>query len=309
MSELEQLFVEEQEASLRLDQLLAQRFKGRYSRTYFQKLIEQHLVLINGVPAKKRIKPTVNDEIEIEFACDEAGDLEPEDIPLSILYEDADILVINKQAGLVVHPAPGNWTGTFVNALVYHCQGLMDFSEGIRPGIVHRLDKETSGVLIAAKNRWTQNHLIDAFAKREVKKGYLAITLGNPGERKIAAPIGRNPANRKKMAVLPTGKEAVTYIKPLTVKEKLSLLDIQIETGRTHQIRVHLNSVGTPVLGDALYGSKSSNEKFKADRQMLHASYLELIHPRSKEKMRFLAPLPPDFRHFLLDYYLDPQLT
>lgn len=298
MNDTENIFIEENEANLRLDQLLAARFKGVYSRTYFQKLIEQGLVLINGSPAKKRIVPVINDEIEVEFAAEQTSEILPENIPLDILYEDDDILVINKPAGFVVHPAPGHWTGTFVNALIYHCKALAEEKSGVRPGIVHRLDKDTTGVLIAAKNTYSQTRLIESFSKREVKKLYLAIALGNPGNQMISAPIGRHPVHRQKMAIIETGREAISFIETLSVKEKLSLVQVNIKTGRTHQIRVHLCSVGAPVLGDALYGSKSSNEKFRAKRQMLHASMLTITHPRSGEVMEFNAPLPEDFRSF-----------
>lgn len=298
MNDTEIIFIEANEANLRLDQLLAARFKGIYSRTYFQKLIEQGLVLINGNPAKKRFVPLMNDEIEVEFAAEQTSEILPENIPLDVLYEDDDILVINKPAGLVVHPAPGHWNGTFVNALIYHCKDLEGRESSVRPGIVHRLDKDTTGVLIAAKNTYSQTRLIESFSKREVKKLYLAIAIGNPGKQIINAPIGRHPVHRQKMAIIETGREAISHIETLSVKEKLSLVQVDIKTGRTHQIRVHLCSVNAPVLGDALYGSKSANEKFRAGRQMLHASMMRITHPRSGEVMEFNAPLPEDFRSF-----------
>lgn len=298
MNDTEIIFIEQNEDSLRLDQLLAARFKGLYSRTYFQKLIEQGLVLVNGNPVKKRTIPVINDEIEVEFAAEQTSEILPENIPLNILYEDDDILVINKPAGFVVHPAPGNWTGTFVNALIYHCKCLGENKSDLRPGIVHRLDKDTTGVMIAAKNTYSQARLIESFSKREVKKLYLAIAFGNPGTQTITAPIGRHPVHRQKMAVIETGREAISCIETLSVTEKLSLVQVNIKTGRTHQIRVHLSSVGTPVLGDALYGNKSTNERFHANRQMLHASTLAITHPRTGKLMEFEAPLPEDFRSF-----------
>lgn len=296
------IFIEREELDLRLDQILANRFKEKYSRTYFQKLIEQGLILVNGKAVKKRTKPLLNDEIQIEFTADQSTEIIPENIPLDILFEDEDILVINKPAGLVIHPAPGNWSGTFVNALVYHCK--MDFQEGIRPGIVHRLDKETSGVLIAAKNSLSQSKLIDSFSKREVVKIYLAITVGNPGKQTIQSPIGRHPTYRQKMAIVEGGRVAISHLETLSSSDKLSLVEVNITTGRTHQIRVHLASIHTPVLGDSLYGNKGYNEKWEAKRQMLHASILELPHPRTGKKMQFQAPLPKDFLHFsrLLSY-------
>lgn len=295
----EQIFVEEGEESLRLDQLLANRFKEHYSRSYFQKLIEDHLVLVNGQPVKKRVKPAVNDEIEIEFRLDRQEGIEPENIPLNILYEDEDILVINKPVGLVVHPAPGHWTGTFVNALVYHCRNLLFEKEDVRPGIVHRLDKDTSGVLIAAKNSYSQAQLIASFSKREVVKNYLAITIGNPGHQTINAPIGRHPKLRQKMAVLNSGRAAVSHVETLKAGKQLCFVRVKIETGRTHQIRVHLNYLGTPVLGDPLYGVPSMNAKWAVESQLLHAESLELTHPKTKQKMVFSAPLPVSFDPFL----------
>lgn len=297
---IEAIIVEPEEEVFRLDKLLNERFKGHFSRTYFEKLIEEGFVLLNGKPVKKRVKPKAGDEVEIEFAENEQGDLKPENIPLEILYEDEDILVINKPAGLVVHPAPGNWSGTFVNALIYHCQELKKHFEGnIRPGIVHRLDKDTTGVLIAAKNSFSQRKLIESFASRQVVKHYLALAIGNPGIREINSPIGRDPFHRQKMAVIPTGKPACSEIKTLFAGKELSLVRIGLKTGRTHQIRVHLSSIGAPVLGDAVYGKPSYNTKWKAFRQILHAESLKIIHPVTGKTLVFSAPLPADFAAIL----------
>lgn len=295
----EVIVIDPQEEDLRLDKLLYARFSGHFSRTYFQKLIEEGLVLLNGVPVKKRVKPKAGDEIEIEFAVDQQGHLVPEYIPLDILFEDEDILVINKPAGLVVHPAPGNWSKTFVNGLVYHCQELLKEGSGVRPGIVHRLDKDTSGVLIAAKTSFSQRKLIEAFASRQVIKDYLAITIGNPGVREITSPIGRDPIHRQKMAVVPTGKPACSVINTLVSGKELSLVRIGLKTGRTHQIRVHLSSIGTPVLGDSIYGKPSYNQKWKALRQLLHAESLQIEHPVTGQMMHFTAPPPLDFEEIL----------
>jgi 23S rRNA pseudouridine1911/1915/1917 synthase len=300
--ENEAILIEPGEETLRLDLLLSKRFSGHFSRTYFQKLIEEGLVLLNGQPVKKRVKPKPGDEIEIEFAPLSPVDLAAENIPLDILFEDEDILVINKPAGLVVHPAPGNWTGTFVNALVYHCQELLKgFQEGsgIRPGIVHRLDKDTSGVLIAAKNSLSQRRLIESFASRQVVKQYLAVTVGNPGNLEITSPIGRDPFHRQKMAVVPTGKAARSLVETVFSGKELSLVRIGLETGRTHQIRVHLASIRTPVLGDSIYGKPSYNRLWMAPRQLLHAESLQITHPATNKTMNFSAPLPSDFEEIL----------
>lgn len=293
------LFINEDEVGERLDKILAKRFSERYSRTYFQYLIEEHLVLLNGLPVKKRIKPAAGDEIEVQFAAMPKVDLTPENIPLSILYEDDFIIVVNKPPGMVVHPAQGNWSGTFVNALLFHCQQLDELSDSLRPGIVHRLDKDTSGVLLAAKNLHAQQKLIELFAGRKVYKEYLAICVGKPAEQEIHAPIGRHPVHRKEMAVISSGKPANSTVKVVSWNEKLSLVRVVISTGRTHQIRVHLKHVKTPVLGDPLYGSVSANKHYHAERQMLHASVLSLLHPITNEKMEFHAPLPEDMNQLI----------
>lgn len=298
----EMLFVEEGDLEKRLDKLLFDRYGGVYSRTYFQKLIEEGLVLLNGEQVKKRTKPSLGDEIEVEFSFSVEETLKPEPIPLSILYEDDDLLIVNKPAGLVVHPAPGNWTGTFANALLYHCKTLAANEGDLRPGIVHRLDKDTSGVLLAAKNLQTQWKLIEAFADRKVYKEYLAITLGDPGNRKIETLIGRDPKNRQKMAVTEKGKQARSIVKTIASGRELSLLSVVIETGRTHQIRVHLSSVGAPILGDSTYGRHSENKKYKCERQLLHASKLRFHHPMTGKEIEVTAPLPEDFTFFLEQY-------
>lgn len=290
--ESELIVIQENEAGERLDKILAHRFKDVWSRTYFQYLIDEHLVLLNGEPVKKRIKPQVGDEVEIQFAATPEIDLSPENIPLDILYEDEHLLAINKPAGMVVHPAPGNWSGTFVNALLFHCGNLE--IEGLRPGIVHRLDKETSGVLIAAKSLLVQQKLVEAFAARQVYKEYLAICVGNPGEGTIEEPIGRHPVHRKHMAVVQGGKKAITHFQTLATNGKLSVVKVILATGRTHQIRVHLKHHGTPILGDAIYGNPQVNKQYGAERQLLHAYRLQLKHPITGQVLEFEAPIPED---------------
>ena len=291
--EADLLIVTEEEADVRLDKVLTARFPD-YSRTYFQSLIEKSLVLVNGVLAKKSARLVAGDEIEVEFTVTEEISITPEAIPLDVVYEDAYLLAINKPVGMVVHPAVGNWTGTFVNALLYHC-ALNPQAGSLRPGIVHRLDKETSGLLLAAKDEMTQRKLVEAFAARQVYKEYRAICLGNPGSRRIEGNIGRHPVRRKEMAIVPEGgRAALTLCETLRYDEQLSYVKLVPHTGRTHQLRVHMRHAGFPILGDSLYGNPSTNQKWGAKRQLLHAFCLRFTHPHTKEEVELKAPLPQD---------------
>lgn len=296
---IEILFVED-DASGRLDQFLSKKYP-HYSRTYFQDLIEQGLVLLNGQPVKKRIKPHPGDEIEVEFTLPPGIDLTPQNIPLDILYEDRDLIAINKPVGMVVHPAVGNYENTFVHALLWHCKDQLPGEDPLRPGIVHRLDKETSGVLIAAKTPFAHQALVRAFAERKVNKKYLALCVGNPGEGELRTLIGRDPIHRQKMAVVAErGKEAITRFKTLKVREELALVEVDLLTGRTHQIRVHMQHRKTPILGDPVYGSKKVNEKYSLTHQLLHAWRVELIHPKTGELLRLEAPVPDWIKSIIL---------
>lgn len=296
--ESDTIIVSEDQAGLRLDKILANQFSGIKSRSYFQMLIDQERVLLNGSPVKKRVEPKLGDEIQIYFILSPEIGLTPENIPLDIIYEDSDIIVVNKPAGLVIHPAVGNWTGTFVNALLYHCQQLPN-SGTLRPGIVHRLDKDTSGVLVAAKTMDAQKGLVEIFSSRKVYKEYIAICVGNPGNIEMTGPIGRHPVNRKMMAVIETGKPAISYCQTLGTDGKLSFVKIELATGRTHQIRVHLKHHGTPVLGDPIYGNIQANSKYLAKRQLLHAKILRFNHPITGKPLEFEAPLPSDMEKWL----------
>ncbi|MBA3958682.1 MAG: RluA family pseudouridine synthase [Parachlamydiaceae bacterium] len=301
MEEGELLVVQDEEAGERLDKILARRFDGIKSRTYFQMLIEEGHVLLNGLSAKKRIKPTAGDEIQVNFVLTPEIGLSPEAIPLDIIFEDEHIIAINKPVGMVVHPAVGNWTGTFVNALLYHCQQLglsLPESSPLRPGIVHRLDKDTSGLLLAAKTPLAHQRLVAMFSERKIHKEYLAVCLGNPGNLTISAPIGRHPVHRKLMSVVETGKPAISHLKALEVKEKISLVRVILETGRTHQIRVHFKHRGTPILGDAVYGSESANREYGIHRQLLHAHRLQFMHPIHNTPVELTAPIPSDLKAF-----------
>jgi 23S rRNA pseudouridine1911/1915/1917 synthase len=288
------IIVSQEQESLRLDSLLARHFE-RFSRTYFQYLIDEGAVLVNGSPAKKSTKVVSGDEIEVQFILTQEIVLEPEDIPLNIIYEDEHLLAINKPVGLVVHPAPGNWKSTFVNALLFHCKTL-DRDSSLRPGIIHRLDKDTSGVLIAAKTALVHGAMTTLFASRQVEKRYLAICLGKPACTLIDQPLGRHPVRRKEMAVIETGRPARTRLSVVATKGDLSLLDIVLETGRTHQIRVHLAHIGHPILGDVLYGNERINRKYNANRQLLHAASLSFIHPITKALVTISADVPEDMR-------------
>jgi 23S rRNA pseudouridine1911/1915/1917 synthase len=294
----ESLIVSNEEEGMRLDKFLTERFPD-YSRTYFQSLIEKKLVLVNSDLVKKREILKSGDEIEVEFAITSEISIQPEPIPLDILYEDPYLLAVNKPAGMVVHPAVGNWRATFVNALLYHCQ--KEQTAELRPGIVHRLDKETSGILLAAKDELTQKRLVEAFALRKVYKEYLAICVGNPGNRQIEGNIGRHPTRRKEMAVLAEGgKNAKTVCETVAYRDNLSLTRLMPYTGRTHQLRVHMLFAGFPILGDPLYGNSSANKKYGAKRQLLHAYLLRFEHPITKQEIELKAPIPEDLNTFIL---------
>lgn len=285
------MFVEIHEDALRLDKFLSTRFP-ELSRTYLQWLISEGHVSVNEAIVKKSAKVQTGDEVEVEFVPTNELDLEPENIPLDILYEDEHLLAINKPSGLVVHPGPGNWKGTFVNALLYHCKTL-ECRDELRPGIVHRLDKETSGVLLAAKTNMAHSKLTQAFAERKIKKQYLAICFGKPPMATIDAPIARHPTQRKLMAVAESGgKPARTHLRVVASNETLSLLEIDLETGRTHQIRVHLKHVGHPLVGDEVYGKKIGG----IERPMLHAQRLEFVHPITAESLVIEAQFPEDLK-------------
>jgi 23S rRNA pseudouridine1911/1915/1917 synthase len=295
------LTVSGSDAKIRLDKFLTSHFPN-YSRSYFQYLIESGFVLVNGEKLKKRTIPLPGDEIEVCFELTPELSLEPENIPLDILFEDEHLIAVNKPPGMVVHPAPGSPNHTFVNALLYHCKTLPD-SGNLRPGIVHRLDKDTSGVLLAAKTHEAHQKLVSLFCDRAIQKKYLAVCMGNPGTLEISAPIKRHPTRRQEMAVLIEGKPAISRVKTRLSKEGLSLVEIELVTGRTHQIRVHLKHQGTPVLGDSVYGSITSNKKYEIHRQLLHAHELAFVHPCTHKPLCLSAPIPQDILNFFPDIH------
>ncbi len=291
------LFISEQDEEVRIDKLLSERYP-QHSRTYFQAIIEQGYVLLNGEPVKKGAFLEEGDEIEVCFPLTPESTIEPESIPLEILYEDDYLLAVNKPAGMVVHPAPGHRSGTFVNALLAHCKQISSL-DPLRPGIIHRLDKDTSGVLLAAKTVEAHQKLIEKFSKREMEKLYLAICIGRPKNGLFSAPVGRHPVHRKEMTVLPDGKEAITDVQIAAFNDKLSLVILKPKTGRTHQIRVHLKHLGTPVLGDHTYGHLRMNEGLEVKRQLLHAYRLTFTHPITQKPILLSAPLPEDMKYWM----------
>jgi 23S rRNA pseudouridine1911/1915/1917 synthase len=296
----EQFCVASQEIHERLDKLLTARLPD-YSRTYFQYLIEQGCVLVNGLPCKKREKLKEGDEIEICFALTPEISFEPENIPLDILYEDDHLLAVNKPPGLVVHPAAGHFSGTFLNALLHHCKQLRVTEDNLRPGIVHRLDKDTSGVLLAAKTTEAHQKLVSLFCSRKVEKHYLAVCVGNPGNVTIDAPLKRHPVRRKEMAVCEAGegKQAVSKCTVKAITETLTLVDIELITGRTHQIRAHLRHKCCPILGDPIYGAISANDRHGIKRQLLHAESVKFEHPFTGKWLELKAPIPSDMSDFI----------
>lgn len=268
------------------------------SRTQVQMMINNEFILVNDEAVKSNYILRENDEISIEFVAPVETDIEPENIALDIYYEDSDIIVVNKPEGMVVHPAPGNYKGTLVNALLYHCKDLSGINGEIRAGIVHRIDKDTSGLLVSCKNDISHRHLSQQFHDKKVNRRYIAICSGviphNLG--KINAPIGRHPINRQQMTVRENGKHAITNFKVLDRFKNHTLVELSLETGRTHQIRVHMKYIGFPVTGDPIYGNKGEISQFG---QFLHAKTLGFIHPTTKKYVEFESPLPDYFDKFI----------
>jgi len=279
----------------RLDTFVARRCP-ELSRSHARRLIDEGLVSINGRQAKPSERVSAGLGVTVTIPPPETIELAPEAIPLTIIYQDGDIIVVDKPAGLTVHPAPGHHSGTLVNALLGACPDLRGIAGTLRPGIVHRLDKDTSGLMVVAKNDRAQRGLQHQLKERQVRKTYLALVRGVPAPRegKIEAPIGRHPKNRKKMAVVSGGREAVTRyrVREEIAGGKYSLLEVEPVTGRTHQIRVHLSAIGHPVVGDATYGRRSD----VIGRQFLHAHKLAFAMPLGGRTVEFESPLPADLR-------------
>jgi len=288
-------------AKTRLDVYLCQVQSG-ISRSRIQKLIGDDCVSVNGAPVAAKYKVKPGDRVEVRVPDVRPLDLAAEPIALNIVYEDDCMVVVDKPPGMVVHPAPGHATGTLVNALLHHCQDLSGIGGVGRPGIVHRLDKDTSGLVLVAKSETAHQSLARQFKEREIKKVYLALVRGQVAKDKgvIDAPIGRHKIHRKKMAVQRQGgREAATEYEVLARYPHFSYLRLFPRTGRTHQIRVHVASLGHPILGDATYGGKLEGKTMKMPRQALHAHRLQLKHPLSGEPMVFTSPLPQDMKFYL----------
>jgi len=289
--------VQEEDNGTRLDKLIATVFT-EFSRNQVKKMMEEELIEVNKRIEKPSYKVNWGDVIVVKVKDPVHLDVQPENIPLDIYYEDEDVIVINKPSGMVVHPANGHFTGTLVNAMLYHCDDLSGINGVIRPGVVHRIDKDTSGLLVMAKNDEAHISLAEQFKEKVTKRIYYAICHGNilHEEGTIDAPIGRDKNDRTKMAVVAGGRTAVTHYKVLEHLGPYTYIACQLETGRTHQIRVHMSYIGYPLVGDTKYGPKKPVGR---EGQYLHAALLGFYHPRTQEFMEFEAPLPDYFQEFL----------
>ena len=292
--------VEPSEAGQRIDRYLSEKLPD-LNRSYLQKLIGECFVLQKGKPVKNGTKTLAGEQIEVTVPEAEEPEILPEDIPLDILYEDADVILVNKPKDMVVHPAAGHYSGTLVNALMYHCRdGLSGINGVLRPGIVHRIDKDTTGVLVVCKNDKAHNALAEQLKEHTITRRYRAIVCGNlkEDEGTVDAPLGRHPQERKKMAIVRQGgRRAVTHYRVLERFGSYTYIECRLETGRTHQIRVHMASLGHPLLGDEVYGRTKS--PFHLEGQTLHAMVLGFQHPTTGEYMEFEAPLPAYFEELL----------
>ena len=284
----------------RVDKSLADYFDD-YSRSFLKKLLDDGNVLVNDKKAKPSLKIASGDKIDITIPDISPVEIEPEDIPLDIVYEDDDIIIVNKPKGMVVHPAPGHYSGTIVNALMYHCDDLSGINGELRPGIVHRIDQDTTGVIVACKNDKAHRCIAEQLKEHSITRTYHAIVCGHlkQSEGTIEGDIGRHPVDRKKMAInVKNGKKAVTHYKVLdTLNNKYTYIECKLETGRTHQIRVHMASIGHPILGDTVYGPAKC--PFKLTGQTLHAKTLGFIHPTTGQYVEFDAELPNYFKELL----------
>ena len=292
------LEITENQAGERIDRFLAD--SQDLTRSCLQKILKEGEVIVNGKSVKANYKLRKGDRIEFEIPEAVEPDIVAEDIPLSILYEDADVLVVDKPKGMVVHPAAGHYSRTLVNAVMYHCKGELSGINGVlRPGIVHRIDRDTTGSIIICKNDMAHNEIARQLKEHSINRRYRAIVTGvlKDEEGTIEGAIGRDKKDRKKMAITADGKPAVTHYRVLQRFKHYTYVECVLETGRTHQIRVHMASIGHPLLGDEVYGRRS--DKYKCEGQCLHAMTLGFHHPRTGEYIEVNAPLPPYFEHLL----------
>lgn len=292
------LEITENQAGERIDRFLAD--SQDLTRSFLQKILKEGEVIVNGKSVKANYKLRKGDRIEFEIPEAVEPDIVAEDIPLSILYEDADVLVVDKPKGMVVHPAAGHYSRTLVNAVMYHCKGELSGINGVlRPGIVHRIDRDTTGSIIICKNDMAHNEIARQLKEHSINRRYRAIVTGvlKDEEGTIEGAIGRDKKDRKKMAITADGKPAVTHYRVLQRFKYYTYVECVLETGRTHQIRVHMASIGHPLLGDEVYGRRS--DKYKCEGQCLHAMTLGFHHPRTGEYIEVNAPLPPYFEHLL----------
>lgn len=290
--------IEAEHAGERIDKALST-IQEDWSRTQISNWIEEGLIKVNGKEVKAKYKVKEGDSIEVDVPEPEILEVIPENLELDIVYEDSDVLVVNKPRGMVVHPAPGHMTGTLVNGLMYHCKDLSGINGVLRPGIVHRIDKDTSGLLMVAKNDQAHHSLVEQLVNKTVKRKYTALVHGHIPHNKgtIDAPIGRDPKDRQKQAVVNNGKEAITHFQVLErFGGKYTLVECQLETGRTHQIRVHMKYIGYPLVGDPKYGPKKTID---FGGQVLHAGVLGFVHPTTEEYLEFEVPLPQDYVELL----------
>ena len=289
--------IDEEQQGDRIDKVVSA-YNEELSRTQVQMLIKDGNILVNGKAVKTNYKCQLNDEITIDIPAPAELDVEAEPMDLDIYYENEDVIVVNKPKGMVVHPAPGHTTGTLVNGLMHHCKDLSGINGVMRPGIVHRIDKDTSGLLMVAKNDMAHEKLVQQLVDKTVTRKYRAVVHGviSHSHGTIDAPIGRDKKDRQSMTVVPDGKHAVTHFTVLDTYRDFSYVECQLETGRTHQIRVHMKYIGHPLAGDPKYGPKKTPE---LGGQALHAGVLGFIHPRTNEYLEFNAPLPEYFVKFV----------
>lgn len=296
----QEYIVPEKSSGLRIDKFLTE-ICPDYTRSFLQKLLKSELVEVNGKPVKSSYKTAAGDTVTFEVPEAVEAEITAQEMPLDILYEDEDVILINKPKGMVVHPAAGHYEGTLVNGLMHHCREQLSGINGVmRPGIVHRIDMDTTGVLIVCKNDLAHNSIAEQLKVHSITRKYYAVVFGSlkDDEGTIHAPIGRHPNDRKKMSInSKNGKDAVTHYKVLERFHGYTLVECRLETGRTHQIRVHIASIGHPLLGDQVYGP--AKQPFRLQGQTLHAGVLGFLHPRTGEYMEFSAPLPKYFEELL----------